>query len=442
MSKSKKQRRESSDSEQEESSSSSSDSSSSSSSSSSDSSNDKKRKKPTKGKVRAAKSSSGSSGNSSSSSDSDSNAEEQKRRKKVTKKCKQAKKPQEEKHLDNTTASQKSRPRRKEDRIDSSVTNRSKWDSPNNEHNDDQRDKNRDRRYEEHSRNERSRQWDRRDNDNNRRENDNRNSNRYSDNRYRDRPARNWDRDRDRHRRSPDHRQEPRDNNRRHFNERRENNDRRRSRSPRRGRNFPRRTEDDGKTYEWGKRDADKDRGDQPPVEKEKPDFGLSGKLTEDTNKVNGIVIKYAEPLEARKPKRRWRLYPFKGEKALATLYIHRQSCYLIGRDRKVCDLPVDHPSCSKQHAALQYRLVPFEREDGTAGKRVRPYIIDLDSANGTFINNKQIEAKKYIELLEKDVIKFGFSSREYVLLHENSKEDQLDDDIQEEVPVKEEPAE
>lgn len=150
-------------------------------------------------------------------------------------------------------------------------------------------------------------------------------------------------------------------------------------------------------------------------------------------NKVQGVVIKYAEPPEAKIPKRRWRLYPFKGETALPVLYIHRQSGYLIGRDRKICDIAVDHPSCSKQHAALQFRLVPYEREDGSTGKRVRPYIIDLESANGTFVNNKKIDAKKYIELLEKDVIKFGFSSREYVLLHEASKEDAEDDDMVEE---------
>lgn len=108
----------------------------------------------------------------------------------------------------------------------------------------------------------------------------------------------------------------------------------------------------------------------------------------------------------------------------------------MVGRDRKVVDLAVDHPSCSKQHAALQYRLVPFEREDGTQGKRVRLYLIDLESANGTFLNNKRIDARKYYELMEKDVIKFGFSTREYVLLHENSKEDQEDDDI----VVKDEP--
>lgn len=125
----------------------------------------------------------------------------------------------------------------------------------------------------------------------------------------------------------------------------------------------------DHKNAKWGK-DAEKERKDTKPVnDKQKPNFGLSGKLTEETNTYKGVVIKYSEPPEARKPKRRWRLYPFKGEKALQTLYIHRESAYLIGRDRKVVDLPVDHPSCSKQHAALQYRLVPFTREDGTTGK-------------------------------------------------------------------------
>lgn len=189
--------------------------------------------------------------------------------------------------------------------------------------------------------------------------------------------------------------------------------------------------EESHKDYEWGKKEI-KVEGDKkgPPLNKAKPDFGLSGKLAEETNTYNGVVIKYSEPPEARKPKRRWRFYPFKGDEGLPTLYIHRQSAYLIGRDRKIADIPIDHPSCSKQHAALQYRLVPFTREEGTLGKRVRPYIIDLESANGTYVNNQKIDAKKYVELLEKDVIKFGYSSREYVLLHEHSKDADEDDDI------------
>lgn len=96
-------------------------------------------------------------------------------------------------------------------------------------------------------------------------------------------------------------------------------------------------------------------RNTTPPV-KEKPSFALSGALTEDTNTFRGVVIKYNEPPEARIPKRRWRLYPFKNDEALPVMYVHRQSAYLLGRQRRIADIPIDHPSCSKQHAVFQYR--------------------------------------------------------------------------------------
>ncbi|KJH48614.1 FHA domain protein [Dictyocaulus viviparus] len=163
-------------------------------------------------------------------------------------------------------------------------------------------------------------------------------------------------------------------------------------------------------------------KNDDPPVkEKEKVNLGVSGKLAEDTNMYRGVLIKYNEPPEAKKPTLRWRLYPFKGDEALPVLHIHRQSAYLIGRDRKIADLPIDHPSCSKQHAVLQYRSVPFERADGTKARRVLPYIIDLGSSNGTLLNGSKIEPQRYVELKEKDVLKFGFSSREFVVLNEKS---------------------
>uniref|UniRef100_A0A0P6JTM8 Smad nuclear-interacting protein 1 n=1 Tax=Heterocephalus glaber TaxID=10181 RepID=A0A0P6JTM8_HETGA len=171
---------------------------------------------------------------------------------------------------------------------------------------------------------------------------------------------------------------------------------------------------------------------------KEKPSFELSGALLEDTNTFRGVVIKYSEPPEARIPKKRWRLYPFKNDEVLPVMYIHRQSAYLLGRHRRIADIPIDHPSCSKQHAVFQYRLVEYTRADGTVGRRVKPYIIDLGSGNGTFLNNKRIEPQRYYELKEKDVLKFGFSSREYVLLHESSDTSELDrkedeDDYEEE---------
>ena len=114
-----------------------------------------------------------------------------------------------------------------------------------------------------------------------------------------------------------------------------------------------------GAAGEAAKRDSAAATGD----EKENTGVNMltSGKLLEDTNVINGVTVKYAEPSEARKPRIKWRLYVFKGDEELPILYIHRQSAYLMGRDRKVADIPLDHPSCSKQHAVLQYRLVDYK---------------------------------------------------------------------------------
>lgn len=176
---------------------------------------------------------------------------------------------------------------------------------------------------------------------------------------------------------------------------------------------------EDGKQYGLEKKEENWGKPEEPAKEKEKVNLGTSGALTEDTNTFRGVVIKYNEPPEAKKPNARWRLYPFKGEESLQVLYIHRQSAYLIGRDHKIADIPVDHPSCSKQHAVLQFRSMPFTRDDGTKARRIMPYIIDLGSGNGTFLNEKKIEPQRYIELQEKDMLKFGFSTREYVVMKE-----------------------
>jgi len=43
-----------------------------------------------------------------------------------------------------------------------------------------------------------------------------------------------------------------------------------------------------------------------------------------------------SEPPESRKPTQKWRLYVFKGKEQIDLLHIHRQSAFLIGRERKV----------------------------------------------------------------------------------------------------------
>ncbi|KAI9799144.1 MAG: hypothetical protein M1833_004184 [Piccolia ochrophora] len=153
--------------------------------------------------------------------------------------------------------------------------------------------------------------------------------------------------------------------------------------------------------------------------EKQKPNFAQTGALAAETNTFAGVVLKYHEPAEARKPptKDAWRLYIFKGSDLLETVELGPRSCWLVGRERLVVDFPVDHPSCSKQHAVIQFRHVTKTNEYGDKDGRVRPYIIDLDSANGTSVNGDRIPATRYVELQDKDMIQFGLSTREYVLM-------------------------
>ncbi|PLW24385.1 hypothetical protein PCASD_08398 [Puccinia coronata f. sp. avenae] len=159
---------------------------------------------------------------------------------------------------------------------------------------------------------------------------------------------------------------------------------------------------------------------DEMLEEKDEPNFNPSGKLAAETKTFNGVVLKYHEPPEARKPtNKNWRLYVFKGKEQLDLFHIHRQSAYLFGRDRVVVDIPLDHPSSSKQHAVIQFRQVCSTNEFGDSKTTIKPFIIDLESANGTFVNGDKIPASRYYELQSGDVIKFGCSTREFVLIPE-----------------------
>ncbi|KAF2400040.1 SMAD/FHA domain-containing protein [Trichodelitschia bisporula] len=148
-------------------------------------------------------------------------------------------------------------------------------------------------------------------------------------------------------------------------------------------------------------------------MEKEKPNYRPTGILAREANRVAGtkIILKYHEPAEARKPapKSGWRLFVFKGAEAMEGIQLWERSCWLIGRERAVADILAEHPSVSGQHAVLQFR---YRGEGG-----VRPYIMDLESAHGTFLNGERCEGGRYVELREGDVLRFGGSEREYVVM-------------------------
>ncbi|KAI9814938.1 MAG: hypothetical protein M1832_005577 [Thelocarpon impressellum] len=158
----------------------------------------------------------------------------------------------------------------------------------------------------------------------------------------------------------------------------------------------------------------------EPDAAKAQANFSTTGLLAAESNTAaSGVVLKYHEPPEARKPPARdaWRLYVFKGADLLETVELQARSVWLLGRERSVVDMPLDHPSCSKQHAALQFRFVSKKSEFGDVDGRVRPYIIDLDSANGTSVNGEAVPGRRYVELRDKDLLRFGSSTREYVVM-------------------------
>ena len=160
------------------------------------------------------------------------------------------------------------------------------------------------------------------------------------------------------------------------------------------------------------------------PANLEKPNFKTTGLLAKAANKVEGtkISLKYHEPPEARKPPpfQPWRITVFKGDDVVDTIELATKSCWLFGRSVEVVDYPLEHPSSSGQHAVIQFRYTQKTVEDEYGVKKVRgkvkPYIIDLESSNGTELNDERIETSRYFELRDKDILKFAGSEREYIV--------------------------
>lgn len=84
--------------------------------------------------------------------------------------------------------------------------------------------------------------------------------------------------------------------------------------------------------------------GDRPrdAVKVIEPNFAPSGALAAETNTFQGVVLKYNEPPEARKPVRQWRLYVFKGKEQLGT-FTRRGICNFLLTN--LCNRIISRPS-------------------------------------------------------------------------------------------------
>lgn len=137
----------------------------------------------------------------------------------------------------------------------------------------------------------------------------------------------------------------------------------------------------------------------------ERPNFTPSGFLKKCETKRRRTA--YAPPRDAARPGQLWTLFVYKGKDEVDCVQVSRGDHAVLGRSER-CDVVTMHPSCSKEHAALQFR-----RKDGV----IKPYLIDLESTHGTTLNGERIEPARYYELRSGDLIKIAGSSRDYVLV-------------------------
>jgi len=85
------------------------------------------------------------------------------------------------------------------------------------------------------------------------------------------------------------------------------------------------------------------------------------------------------------------------------------QSLITFGRVED-CDVQIDHPSCSRYHAIIQYCVVEKDI------RKLGYYLFDLGSTHGTYLNKEKLKAKVYTRLRVGYQIKFGGSSRIYIV--------------------------
>ena len=157
-------------------------------------------------------------------------------------------------------------------------------------------------------------------------------------------------------------------------------------------------------------------------MEKEKPNFEPSGILLKDLefeynkSKNNKILINYNPPSDSIIPTENdiWFLFKFTDDKKEPeeTYKLINKEFFLIGKDPRICDIRIKQKNISRQHAVIQFRKIKKESE-----WEILPYLIDLNSTNGTYLNGEKIDNKKYYELRDKDELNFGDKKIDFVLM-------------------------
>lgn len=148
-----------------------------------------------------------------------------------------------------------------------------------------------------------------------------------------------------------------------------------------------------------------------PPLQvvKSEEELATENIKKKEDKKENFPEIPYKEPSWSGIPDEPYYLELLKGGCIKSTKYLTEKPYYLFGRLPN-CDIVMEHPSISRYHAVIQYKA----SQTGKSDKGF--YLYDLGSTHGTVVNKIQIEPKRYYRLRVGYVIKFGGSSRLYII--------------------------
>ncbi|KAK7153406.1 hypothetical protein R3I93_011346 [Phoxinus phoxinus] len=123
--------------------------------------------------------------------------------------------------------------------------------------------------------------------------------------------------------------------------------------------------------------------------------------------------VPYTEPPWGSVPDISYSFELLKNGAILDAVPLTQRSYFVVGR-LPVCDVSLEHPSISRYHAVVQYRGTAGQ--DGGVGEDTGFYAYDLGSTHGTFVNKNKIPPKTYIRLRVGHVLKFGGSTRLFIL--------------------------
>ncbi|RWS02463.1 hypothetical protein B4U79_04635 [Dinothrombium tinctorium] len=95
-----------------------------------------------------------------------------------------------------------------------------------------------------------------------------------------------------------------------------------------------------------------------------------------------------------------------------------------FGRSRD-CDFPLDHPSISRYHSALLWK-----EDENDSSNNGFFYVMDLNSTHGTFLNKQKLQSRTCVKIMPgNNVLRFGGSSRIFMVDAVANDNDQLEDE-------------